>query len=177
MYLCSFKAKAQVPEIFPLYPDSVLFYESQVSFKKNSFGGLFIVKPEEEAVRVSLTSKFGFKIFDFRLFKDSLETIYIVETLDKKIIKKVLYRDFQMLYPKLLNIKSIKTQDNQIKIKSKTGKYRYFVTQEEVLFVKKNLGLTNLKAIKNEEHDKTILIKHKFIGLSIEIKTLNLPNE
>ena len=117
------------------------------------------------------------KIFDFLLDKDSIQTIYAVEQLDKNIIKKMFYKDFRMIYPFLFNAKKVKYKKTKVIVKHKMKRYKYLYQNDKLIKIKKGLGLTKVKINrKNQEIDELEII-HNILGLKIKIKPLNLLNE
>jgi len=170
-------AQTDTPIVLPIIQDSSFIYESNLSYKKNSFGGLLITKKQENKLRITLTSKFGMKIFDFLLDKDSIHTIYAVEQLDKNIIKNMFYKDFRMIYPFLFDAKKIKHKKEKVIIKHRLKRYKYLYQNGELIKIKKGLGLTKVKIGRKSNKMEDLEIIHTIIGLKIKIKPLILLNE
>lgn len=171
------KAQNSTPIVLAIENDSSFVYESNISFKKNNFGGLLITQKQENELRVSLTTKFGMKIFEFLLDKDSLHTIYAVEQLDKKIIKKMFYKDFKLVYPFLFDAQKIKSKKDKIIIKRKLKKLKYIYKNGDLVKIKKRLGLTRVEINSENQKIEDLEIIHSLIGLKIKIKPLILLDE
>lgn len=163
-----------LPAIYVLQEDSSYLYEMNFNYKKNAFSGVLIIKKySENVLRTTLTSKFGMKIFDFKLSKDSLETLYLVEQLDKKIIKKLYYKDMQMIFPFLFDVAKIRERKKEVVLKKKCKKIRYFYNPE---IYKTNRGLfghpkSDIEFAEENQSFTTII--HPLINLKITIKPID----
>ena len=171
------QAQVSTPTVLPITSDSIYIYESNLSYKKNSFGGLLITKREADNLRITLTSKMGMKIFDVVLDKDSLHTIFAVDPLNKKIIKKIIYKDFRMIFPFLFDAKKIKQKKENIIIRKPIKKYKYIYSDGELQKIKKGLGSTRVDINLQNKEISDLEIIHGLIGLKIKIKPLILPDE
>ncbi len=170
-------AQTDTPIVLPAIQDSTFIYESNLSYKNNSFGGLLITKKQGDQLRITLSSKFGMKIFDFLLDKDSIHTIYAVEQLDRNIIKKMFYKDFRMIYPFLFDAKKVKHKKEKIVVKHQLKKYKYLYQNGELIKIKKGLGLTKAEINRKDQEIEDLEIIHTIIGLKIKIKPLILLDE
>lgn len=162
----------------PIEQDSVYIYESNLSFKKNNFGGLLICKTlANDTLRVSLTSKFGMKVFDFKMHKHKISTLYSVEPLDRKIIKKLFYKDFSLLYPYLMGANKVKQNNKKIKLKAGCKKQVYVLENNKISLIKRRSKLNCVILSYENDEISDVEIFHKLIGLKIKMKALSLPHE
>lgn len=171
------KAQNSIPKVLAIENDSSYIYESNLSYKNNNFGGLLITKKKDDKLRVSLSTKFGMKIFDFLLDKDSIHSIYTIEQLDKKIIQKMFYKDFMMIFPFLLDAQKVKEKKDKIIIKNKLRKLKYIYNNGNLIKIKKRLGLTRVEINSDKQKIEELEIIHSLIGLKIKIKPLILLDE
>lgn len=162
-----------LPTIYPLEEDSSYLFEMNFNYKKNAFSGVLIVKKEaEDKLRTTLTSKFGMKVFDFQLSVDSIETIYLVEQLDKNIIKKLYYKDMQMIFPFLFNPSKIRIKPRKIVLKKKCKKIRYRYDSNIYAVNRGFFGHPKSEVEFEENKLSSVLITHPIINLKIRIKSL-----
>lgn len=79
-------------------PETDYVYKANIEVYGNNIGGIFIAKQINDTLhRVVFTTDFGNKLMDFELSKNSFKVNYIVEDLDRNIIKNVLKEDFRLL--------------------------------------------------------------------------------
>lgn len=164
--------------MLPIEQDSVYIYESNLSFKNNSFGGLLICKTlENDTLRVSLTSKFGMKVFDLLMFNRTIKTLYTVDPLDRKIIRKLFYKDFSLLYPYLMDSKKIIDKEHKVILKKPGKKQVYLLENKKITLIKRRSKLNSVILGYKDENISDLEIFHKIIGLKIKMKPLILPHE
>jgi hypothetical protein len=169
---CFLFAQNDLPNPINAELDKAIIFESKLSFRKKNYGGLLILKPIKNGLALTLSSKFGAKILDFVLYPDSLEERYVLEAVDKKALKKIIYKDFSMLHPILLNTKKIKNKKNKVVLKRSTKKYTYFYLEDNIVKIDKNIGLNTIEITYSEQELQEIFIKHKLIGLELKLTPL-----
>lgn len=163
-----------LPAIYILQEDSSYLFEMNFNYKKNAFSGVLIIKKySENVLRTTLTSKFGMKIFDFKLSNDSLETLYLVEQLDKRIIKKLYYKDMQMIFPFLFDVAKIRERKKKVVLKKKCKKMRYFYNPEIYKTNRGSFGHPKSDIEFEEENQSFTTIIHPLINLKITIKPID----
>lgn len=175
IFYCWF-AKAQInslPFILIQEIDSAYVYESKLNFKKNTFGGLLLAKKtNNNTLQIVLTSKFGMKIFDFTLNPDSIQTNYIVESLNKPIVKKMFYKDLKMLYPFLYKAPKIKHKKKKTTVKEKCKSYNFLQENNEIYLVRKGISTNKVEINRQNNKISSLNIIHSLIDLKIEVKPL-----
>lgn len=162
-----------LPIIFNQKTDSTYVYESKLTFKKNTFGGLLLAKKmQDNTLQVVLTSKFGMKVFDFTLSADSLHTNYAVETLNKNIVKKMFYKDLKMVYPFLYKTPKVKHKKKKIVVKEKCKRYKYKIANNKIYLIKRGASTNKVEILDKNNKLASLSIIHSLIDLKIEVKPL-----
>ncbi|MEZ4916971.1 MAG: hypothetical protein R2836_08305 [Chitinophagales bacterium] len=162
-----------LPIIFNQKTDSTYVYESKLTFKKNTFGGLLLAKKmQDNTLQVVLTSKFGMKVFDFTLSADSLHANYAVEALNKNIVKKMFYKDLKMIYPFLYKTPKVKHKKQKIVVKEKCKRYKYALANNETTQIRKGISTNKVEINRQNNKISSLLIIHSLIDLKIEVKPL-----
>ena len=170
-------SQSTLPIILPSLQDSSYIYEFSLSRKARTISGLLITKRNNDALRISLTSKFGMKFLELVLHQDSISTLYIVPEMDKKIVKKLLHSDFKLLYPILLKNVRIKEKNGLTLLKSKCKKYRYFGNQNSYTKIKQGLGSKKVEILNVDGNLIELNVIHNIIDLKIKIKPFTLQVE
>lgn len=136
-------AKTEYPEknisVIPYslpHTDRTIIYKADLSFYKNTFGGLLIIKKTEiDKYRIALTTQFGLKIFDFELNQGKLNVVFCIDQLNKKMIIKTFEEDFNILlmqegFEQLFEMQNL--EQNQKIWQIKSGKFStYFIQKNE----------------------------------------------
>ncbi|MCB0540060.1 MAG: hypothetical protein R2777_09665 [Chitinophagales bacterium] len=171
--LFSIAQQPLLPIIFNQKTDSTYVYESKLTFKKNTFGGLLLAKKmQDNTLQVVLTSKFGMKVFDFTLSADSLHANYAVEALNKNIVKKMFYKDLKMIYPFLYKTPKVKHKKQKIVVKEKCKRYKYALANNETTQIRKGISTNKVEINRQNNKISSLLIIHSLIDLKIEVKPL-----
>lgn len=123
-----------IPYSLP-HTDKTIIYKTDITFYKNNFGGLLILKKiEENNYRIALTTQFGLKIFDFELNRGKLHVVSCIEQLNKKIIIKTFEDDFNLLLiqNKFETISELQNQESESRIwLLKSEKFNYYYKQKK----------------------------------------------
>lgn len=86
-----------IPYTLP-HSEKVIIYKADITFYKNNFGGLLIIKKiEEKNYRIALTTQFGLKIFDFELNHGKLIVVFCIDQLNREMIIKTFEEVFNVL--------------------------------------------------------------------------------
>lgn len=79
-------------------PETDYLYRTQIEIYGNSLSGILIIKKiSDDTHRVVMTTDFGNKMLDFEISDTDLKVNYLVQDLDRKVVKKFLERDFRVL--------------------------------------------------------------------------------
>lgn len=157
-------------------------YKAQISVYGNDFGGIFIAKRiDDRSHRVAFTTEFGNKLFDFTITDTDFKVNYIMEELDRTIIRNTLKRDFMLLLKKNHPVSDMYENPGFTVYKSKDGKRNnYLFIDKQSGQLKQLANATNAKEKviitfepQNDKLAKNIKIDHKNIKLSINLNYLN----
>ncbi len=153
-------------------------YKASIQVYGNQLGGVFIIKKiSEYEHRVVFTTEFGNRLFDFQVSPTTNKVNYVIEDLDKKIIKNTLISDFRILLEqKYLVDQTYETADSFI-YKNKDGKRNHFlfVNQSDLLLTKISTTSKTKEKVnftfdaKNSTFAQSIQIKHNNIKLTISM--------
>ncbi len=157
-------------------------YKAHISVYGNDFGGIFIAKRIDDiSHRVAFTTEFGNKLFDFTISDTDFKVNYILEELDRSIIRNTLKRDFMLLFKKNHVVSDMYENSDFTVYKSKDGKRNnYLFLDKQSGQMKQLVNATNAKEKviitfepQNDKLAKNIKIDHKNIKLSINLNYLN----
>ena len=82
----------------PFYSDTNSHaYDLHIYVQKKHISGLLLFKGEESMTRFSIVTKTGQKLFDATLNKGEMQVQYIMDQLDRKLVRKQLARDLNLL--------------------------------------------------------------------------------
>ncbi len=172
-----------IPYLLP-HSEKAIIYKADITFYKNNFGGLLIIKKiEEESYRIALTTQFGLKIFDFELTQGKLTVVFCIDQLNKNLIIKTFEEDFSLLliqqdFEKLIELKNPEKQQKIWELKS--GKVStYYIQNNESMSIdniikskrnseKISVGLHNY----NNDLPGEINLEHNNIKLKMNLKLL-----
>lgn len=143
----------------------------------NQFGGIMVAKRfNANHYRVAMMNEFGGKLLDFELIDQQLKLNYAIEQLDRKMLLKLLEKDFSMIFTENNSIlKSYHSEENQI-LATKNSIY-YILNQNylnEIHFAKNKLK-TRIEVISTEENLPNFEINHE--NMPIKIFLHLLPNQ
>ena len=173
----------KIPFALP-HSEKAIIYKADITFYKNNFGGLLIIKKiEEESYRIALTTQFGLKIFDYELNQGKLNVVFCIDQLNKNLIIKTFEEDFNLLllqqdFEKLIELKNPETQQKIWELKS--GKVStYYIQNNESMSIdniikskrnseKISVGLHNY----NNDLPGEINLEHHNIKLKMNLKLL-----
>jgi len=170
-------SQSTLPIILPSILDSSYVYDFSLSRKGTKISGLLITKRTDDALRISLNSKFGMKFLDLVFYQDSIKTLYVLPDMDKKIIKQILYSDFRLLYPFLFNNVKIMEREGLTILKSKCNKFRYFRKQNSIVKIKQGLGAKKVELLTEDGNLIELEVIHNIIDLKIKIKPFTLQKK
>lgn len=155
-------------------------YKAKIEAFGNQTGGILVIKKLNTAHhRIVFTTEFGAKIFDFEFEAADFKVNYIIEALDKKLLIRVLQRDFERLIKEDLPLdKQYETAQQHIYQSEWKGKthFYFFSKNKEKLEKVVQSSKTKEKVVllfKGEavNHAKDIRIVHQNIPLTIELKS------
>lgn len=157
-------------------------YKASIAVYGNNLGGILIIKKTgNDSHRVAFTTEFGNKLFDFTFTGDEFKVNYIMEDLDRGIIKNTLRDDFRLLLKSSHHYESAYEDGTNVVYKSNDGK------RDNYLFTTSGSGqlVKLVNATKSKEKveityadvkdalAKNIIIAHKNIKLRIELNYMN----
>ncbi len=172
-----------IPYSLPL-SDKTIIYKADITFYKNNFGGLLVIKKiEEKKFRIALTTQFGLKIFDFELNHGKLNVVFCIDQLNKELIIKTFEEDFNLLllqqdFEKIFKLKN--TELNQRIWQLNSGKTStYYIQNNESTSIdyiskrkrnseKISVGLRNYK----NDLPGEINLQHHNIKLKMNLKLI-----
>jgi len=177
------KNTSVIPYSLP-YTDRTIIYKADLSFYKNTFGGLLIIKKTEiNKYRIVLTTQFGLKIFDFELNQGKLNVVFCIDQLNKKMIINTFEEDFNILlmqegFEQLFEMQN--PEQNQKIWQLKSGKFStYFIQNNESVSIdniskrkrnseKISVGLYDYK----KEIPGEIVLQHSNIKFKMNLKLI-----
>ncbi|WP_179008961.1 hypothetical protein [Winogradskyella forsetii] len=154
-------------------------YKANISVYNRGFSGIFIVKKIGKSNhRIVFTTEMGNKIFDFSIVNDTFKVNFILDALDKALLKNVLKKDFKALIKEELPVvKSYLSQDTLIyETKLDNKKHFYFKSQKLDKIVRVGNGKEKVAFLFSEISDtiaNQIKIEHSNIKLRIHLNYLN----
>jgi hypothetical protein len=157
-------------------------YKASIEVYGNNLGGIVIIKKTgADSHRVAFTTEFGNKLFDFTFKGDEVTVNYILEDLNRGIIKNTLRDDFRLLLKDIYSIESMYENAETNVYKSKDSKrYNYLFTDKKSGYLKKLINATKAKekveisyARITDTLAKNIIIAHQNIKLRIELSYMN----
>ncbi|MGV3461387.1 MAG: hypothetical protein ACO1N9_13140 [Flavobacterium sp.] len=157
-------------------------YKAAIDVYGNNLGGILIIKKTgTDSHRVAFTTEFGNKLFDFTFTGDVFTVNYILEDLDRGMIKNTLRDDFKLLLKNLHTVENEYENTEEIVYKSKDGKrYNYLFLDKKAKHLVKLVNATKSKekveityANIKDSLAKNIIIAHKNIKLRIELNYMN----
>lgn len=157
-------------------------YKAAIDVYGNNLSGILIIKKTgNDSHRVAFTTEFGNKLFDFTFTGDEFKVNYIMEDLDRGIIKNTLRDDFRLLLKSSHAYESAYENGTIVVFKSNDGKrYNYLFTktnsQQLVKLVNATKAKEKVEITYSDFKDalvKNIIIAHKNIKLRIELNYMN----
>lgn len=156
-------------------------YKSSISVFGRDFGGIFIAKKiNETSHRVVFTTEFGNKLFDFEISGNEFKVNFILEELDRKIIRNMLKRDFMLLLKKEFVVEEQFEKGDITVFKSpEDSRFNFLFVGKKSLKLEKLVHSTKSKEkisieylSENNTLAERIIIDHKNIKLRIELNYL-----
>jgi len=154
-------------------------YRADIKIFKNSFSGIFIVKKlGDEHHRIAFTTEMGNKLFDFEFEAKKFKINQILPEMDKKVLIKVLKRDFfALIHEKPFIINSYSNGILTMVESELLSKKHYYLFDNGELekLVRTESGkekVTVLFSGINDNIADSIQIKHQKIKLTIYLKRL-----
>lgn len=90
--------KAEAQELtFPVDSTANVVYSMQIDFKNAYVSGICVLVKEDNIIKSSIVNEFGVSIIDFvyKIKKDKVELKYVMNSLDKWYLKRVLRKDLK----------------------------------------------------------------------------------
>ena len=161
-------------------PSMDYIYKAKINFGEKSFGGIFVVKklgPDHH--RVVFTTEMGNKLLDFSFIKNEFRINFILSEMNKKMLINLLKKDFFVLTHENVNILNhYRKMGDSTYFEAKIRNNTYFyLTRDErlhkILETKGSKGKSDYIFIELEnDHAGEIKIRHKNIGLTIDLKAI-----
>lgn len=157
-------------------------YKANIEVYDKNVGGIFIAKKINDTLhRVVFTTDFGNKLLDFELSENEFKVNYIVEDLDKNIIKRILKEDFRLLLKINHEIAAtFQNQDFSIYKANDLKRFNYFYVSKKDNKLLKLVNTSKRKEKVTFEFDsenstfaKNITITHHNFKLKIKLNQLN----
>lgn len=163
-------------------PETDYVYKANIEVYGNNIGGIFIAKQINDTLhRMVFTTDFGNKLMDFELSENSFKVNYIVEDLDRNIIKNVLKADFRLLLQTDYKIDEVFENERSFIYKSQAKRgYNYLFIDKKNDNLVKLLNTSKRKEkvtfefeSKNSTFAKKVRITHQNIKLKIILNQIN----
>lgn len=159
---CSPKINEQATTLPPMLVvgEQTQKYNLQLDFMKHHFSGLLVVRQTAPGeIRLLGATHFGLSLFDFQIDHQTFTVNNCIEPLNKKKLLRLLEKDF----------KNIFIGGNAVRIKKKSCTFEERTSGS-------GFGKTTyyLSTVTNNSPQQ-VLIKHKWIGLHIQLDLLNEP--
>lgn len=177
--------------LFPVYDEyeAARYYTAEVSFKENNMTGILALSREAEnprRFRMIMMTPFGMPLFDFSLSRDSFIVNSCMEQMNKKVVLKILEKDFKSLL--MLDVPENFPATIYMPVKKTPGKWGYSVNTSTggnnyILYEKENGFLhliQNGGAIKrmNAAFDsQSAVIDHPKLGLKMTLTLMPQAEE
>ncbi|NJN25599.1 MAG: hypothetical protein HC819_06375 [Cyclobacteriaceae bacterium] len=162
-----------------------LVYKSGFNFKAYYFSGIMVIKPEEESIRIQFLSELGPTIMDFRLLKDKMEVIKMIESLQKKVFMAQMEYDLRLLLQA-----GIYHQGKAKLMKSERGNAKYKIKGRDnnIFFVnqtsgqiergfRRGIGYEKVEVAYDYEGQNsvphTMTLTHNMIDIKLRLSLLN----
>jgi len=183
-YTKSFEPKEKTVETFT--PDYLKDFQ-EASFKisieafENHFGGIMVAKKlKRNHYRFAFLNEFGGKMMDFEILNRELKLNYAVEQLNRKIILKMLEKDFSMLFSEEVLIKNEFAQNElrMLEVEKFSGNKSLFYELNQAgnlqkITLAKNKEKASITLINNDKHLSDIEISHGDFPIKIYLHLLN----
>lgn len=156
-------------------------YKANIEVYGNNIGGIFIAKQINDTLhRMVFTTDFGNKLMDFELSERSFKVNYIVEELDKNIIKNILKEDFRLLLKQDFKVESVfENNEYEIYKSNDEKKFNYLYMRKKNNNLVKIINTTKRKEkvifefeSKNTTFAENVRIIHKNIKLKINLNQI-----
>lgn len=163
-------------------PETDYVYKANIEVYGNNIGGIFIAKQINDTLhRMVFTTDFGNKLMDFELSKNSFKVNYIVEDLDRNIIKNVLKADFRLLLQTDYKIDEVFENERSFIYKSQAKRgYNYLFIDKKNDNLVKLLNTSKRKEkvtfefeSKNSTFAENVRITHQNIKLKIKLNQIS----
>lgn len=162
-------------------------FKSKMTYKENTFSGLFVVKHEGEGTKIALVPQMGPKLFDFELTPgNEFRVHHCLQQLNRPIILKMIEQDIRLLLQQPKSIKKTTFLQNPLnnflvkRLKTNKSVNYYF-------FDPKTGNLAALESANSLGRKKTVIqlsdfsngfpnkidLIHQNIPLSLSFTTIN----
>lgn len=157
------------------------WYDASINLEGHQFGGLLVIKPmSEQSYRVVFTTETGATIFDFEYNGDRFIVHRIVSKLDRRMIVRVLEKDFALLLgvPFLQgNLSVFETENEQYFGVSSNGERSFIVTDKSCNYRRLEQGsekkrLFSIITKGERKSPDLITITHYTFDMAIELKRI-----
>lgn len=151
-------------------------YKAAVSVSGRELKGILVVKKiNKEEKRVALITDFGNTLLDFKISGDSIEPVYIIDDLNRKLIINKLKKYFHFLVNSSYDIAAVRRQGNNLIYTSPFQSGRVFIYEAggQVIDSLKLAGKRKVKAdltFYSEGGDTADSIRFRSYELPLEMK-------
>ena len=154
-------------------------YKADISIFEKNFSGIFIVKKLGPDIhRVVFTTEMGNKIFDFSFLKNGFKVNYAVPDMNKKILIRILEKDFKALITEnpLLKTSFKKNEETILECVIGDSKHYYYSKEQrlyKIVRVARGKEKVEFKFSEIDGNKATnIQILHKKFDLKILLKAI-----
>lgn len=169
--------RSNLMPVFDEY-EAARYYSAQVDFKENSLTGVLALSREAQdprKFRLIMMTQFGVPIFDFSVSQDSFIVNSCMEQLKKKVVMKILERDFKSIlmvdvpedFPGTvyMPLKGQARWGYSVNTKSGGNNYMFYTKDQGYVHIIQNGSfLKKMNAVFDEQ---VITIEHPKLGLKM----------
>ena len=165
----------------PLFKQSEQLFRTQIDFKDRHFSGLMAVKSTEMGYRFGFFTEVGMTMFDLEVGAADFNLHYCFEPMNRPALIKLLVKDFRRLSIYGMSIPAKIFQDKEdnkhykLEIEGEKNYYKVDgLSQQLVSIFHPSLfpDQASVGIVYRDAKLQQIEIRHKKIGLSIELKPL-----
>ena len=154
-------------------------YKADISTFKKNFSGIFIVKKlGQDEHRVVFTTEMGNTIFDFSFLTIGFKVNYIVPDMNKKILIRILEKDFKALITEnpLLKTSFKKNEETILECVLDDVKHYYYSKEQSLYKIIRAANGKEKVEFRFSEIDQnkaaSIQVSHKKLDLNILLKAI-----
>ncbi|MFN6945338.1 MAG: hypothetical protein ACK4ND_10345 [Cytophagaceae bacterium] len=178
-----------IPKPYITHATNGLIYDATFQYKDFQASGLLVLKQiEKSTYHVVLLSKFGPSIMEFKMNEKGITWIKSMEKMDKKVVEKIIERDFRMILLTMLEdpkkVKEINRNKEHLYYKVKKSlkvKAKIDPEAQRVLYAenKSHLNIFKTKATftyGDHEIPENITLDHSHLKVNINLNLLKINN-